>query len=242
MEKPKFRRFNDLSAADVNFDFHMHTTQTDGKNSAAEMIAAGERQGLTAIAFSEHVDRSSGWYPEFVAHVDAARAEAGIDVYIGIEAKALDFEGTIDATDDVLTTAELVVGSVHRFPDGNGGLVPMAQVPALGEERTMDIEFRLALGLVTNPQRRLDVLGHPMGITTSRFGGFPEESLRALMTACRDSGVAFEISTKYSVDLARLVLLLKETNPTVSIGSDAHAVADVARDFAQIRSEITRCR
>jgi putative hydrolase len=240
MDRPTFRHFNDFPPEEVNFDFHMHTTQTDGKNTAEEMIAAASELGLAAIAFSEHVNRSSSWYPEFVAHVGTLRASAPIRVYIGIEAKPLDFEGTIDASVQILDAAELIVGSVHRFPDGNGGLIPMAQVPSLGADKAIEIELGLALGLIRNPASRMDVLGHPMGISTKNFGGFPERAMRTLMMTCREHGVAFEISTKYCTDLGRLVGLLRETNPLVSVGSDAHEKGDIGRSFAQLKHEMAR--
>lgn len=240
MDRPTFRHFNDLRPEEVNFDFHMHTTQTDGKNSAQEMVAGATEVGLSAIAFSEHVNRSSSWYPEFFAHVGAVRATAPIRVHIGIEAKPLDFEGTIDASAEILDLAELIVGSVHRFPDGQGGLIPMAQVPALGSERAMEIELGLAMGLVRNKASRVDVLGHPMGISTKHFGGFPEVAMKTLMAACRDNDVVFEISTKYCTDLRQLVHLLRETNPRVSVGSDAHATSEVGQSFDLLRQEISR--
>lgn len=238
--KAAFRRFADLRAEDVDFDFHLHTAQTDGQNSAAEMIAGATDLGLRAIAFSEHVNKGCPWFSDFKARVDAVRRDARIEVLIGIEAKPLDFEGTIDASSDVLDAAELVVGSVHRYPNGEGGLMPLAEIPNLGREKAEQIEFHLALGMVTRQASRIDVLGHPMGVFSKFFDGLPESSMETLMAACRDSGVAFEISTKYCRDLGRLVQLLRKTNPTVSIGSDAHAVGDIGRSFQQLKDEIAR--
>lgn len=240
MLKPTFRRFTDFRAEDVNFDFHMHTTQTDGRNSAAEMIAGATNLGLRAIAFSEHVNTDCPWFSDFKARVETVRRDAQIDVLIGIEAKPLDFEGAIDASPEVLDAAELVVGSVHRYPNGEGGLIPLAEIPNLGREKAEQIELDLALGMVTRQASRIDVLGHPMGVFSKFFDGLPESSMETLMAACRDSGVAFEISTKYCKDLGRLVELLRKTNPTVSIGSDAHAVDDIGRSFQQLKEEIAR--
>lgn len=235
--KPTFRRFADLRPGDVDFDFHMHTTQTDGQNSPEEMIVRGAELGLSAIAFTEHVNRASDWFPAFKAEVDSLRREASIGVHVGIEAKPLDFAGTIDATPEVLRGAELVVGSVHRYPDGQGGLIPLAEIPRLGADRAEDIELRLALGMVESADPP-DVLGHPMGVYTKFYDQFPMASMETLMDACRERGVAFEISTKYCKSLKQLVELLRKTNPTVSIGSDAHAAQDVGRSFELLREEI----
>ena len=85
------------------------------------------------------------------------------------------------------------------------------------EEHERLVRTEKALGLVRNPASRMDVLGHPMGISTKNFGGFPEPAMRTLMTTCREHGVAFEISTKYCTDLGQLVRLLRETAPDVDL-------------------------
>lgn len=240
MTEATFRYFNELRPEEVNFDFHMHTSQTDGKHTAPQMIAAAADLGLTAIGFTEHVNRSSSWYDQFKAGIAAVRDESPIRVYIGIEAKPVDFEGMIDASPDTLGAAELIVGSVHRFPARSGGYVPLGEIPSLGAEQTVKIELSLALGLLRNRANRIQVLGHPMGISTRFYGGFPHAAMKDLMVACRENGVAFEISTKYCTDLEQLVLLLRETNPLVSIGSDAHASDEIGRNFPQLRDEMVR--
>lgn len=240
--KPTFTRFNDLSPEDVDFDFHMHTDQTDGEHSAAEMTARARDLGLTAIAITDHVNRDCPWYQGFCRRIEALRQSEAFTVYLGMEARALDFKGTLDASDDVLDSAELVVGSVHRYPDGNGGLVPLSEIPALGVSRAAEIEFGLALGLVRNRRNRVDVLGHPFGVFSKFFETVPAEPLQALMRACAESEVAFEISTRYCRDLPGLVELLHRVNPLVSIGSDAHSTNDIARQFPVLREEMSRWR
>jgi putative hydrolase len=240
--KPTFKRFNDLLPEDVDFDFHMHTDQTDGKHSAAEMISRARELGLTAIAITDHVNRDCPWYQGFGRRIEALRQSEAFMVYLGMEAKALDFEGTLDASDDVLDSAELVVGSVHRYPDGKGGLIPLSDIPSLGAGRAAEIELGLALGLVSNRRNRVDVLGHPFGVFSKFFETVPPEPLEALMRACAESEVAFEISTRYCRDLRGLVELLHRVNPPVSIGSDAHSTSDIARQFPVLKDEISRWR
>jgi len=240
-ETPIFRPFNELVSADVDFDFHMHTTQTDGNNSLDEMVGEARKKGLRAIAITEHVNRGCPWYKEFADKVFAIRNQPGMKIYLGIEAKPLDFEGTLDASDDVMEIAELVIGSVHRYPDGKGGLIPLNDVEGLGEEKASRIEFDLAMGLIKNRANRVDVLGHPLGVFSRVFHVFKEEYLARLMEACKERGMAFEISTKYCSDLPRLIGMLKEINPPVSIGSDAHGVQDIAKKFAVVKEGTRKC-
>src|SRR3569833_3641975 len=43
-----------IEAADIKGDVHMHTTETDGRNSIVEMAEAGIARGLQYIAITEH--------------------------------------------------------------------------------------------------------------------------------------------------------------------------------------------
>ncbi|MEK6927952.1 MAG: PHP domain-containing protein [Nanoarchaeota archaeon] len=227
-----FKRFNDLFAEDITFDLHMHTNQTDGLNSIDEMIAAAEKLNLKTIAFTEHVNLKNNWFLDFKEQVQKAKVGKGIDVFTGIEAKALDFEGNIDASEEIISNAELVIGSVHRYPDGHGGLIDLNDLPNLGEEKVAELEFKLAMGILKN--KNVDILGHPFGVYSKFFTNFPENYLRSLMIESIKRNKAIEISTKYNISTGKMLSLLKEINPFVSIGSDAHKTVDIFKDFNKI--------
>ena len=92
------KRLANLTPQDVAWDCQMHTSWTDGAASVEEMIGAAVRKGLKGIAITEHVRSDTTWFPEFRQAVEQAREQYPIPVLIGIEAKAVDFEGTIDAS------------------------------------------------------------------------------------------------------------------------------------------------
>lgn len=219
-----FPRFADLDGATVNRDLHMHTRRTDGEATVEALLAEAARRGLREVAFTEHVRRESDWYPEFAGTVRAARNRTDLTAYVGIEAKAIDTSGTLDATAAMLTDAELVLGSVHRFPGSGGAAVGM---DGLSYEEVAQIEFTLALGLATRAP--LHVLAHPGGMCLRRFRAFPPEHLRALMRVCLDRGVAVEINASYVTDLDGFLELCREVNPYVSVGSDVHRIDEVGR-------------
>ena len=117
-------------------------------------------------------------------------------VYVGVETKALDADGTLDAPPEALAEVELVLGSVHRFPDGDGRLIAPE---ALSYEDAARRELELALGLVRRAP--IHVLAHPGGMCQRAFGRFPEEYFVTLMEAALERGVAIEINTAYTRDL-----------------------------------------
>jgi perosamine synthetase len=237
--KISFKRFNDLKEEDINFDFHMHTSQTDGENTPEEMIAQAKELNLGSILFSEHVNETTTWYGEFKQKISELREkDSGIKILIGMEAKSIDFEGTLGVPKEAVENSEIIIGSVHRYPDGNGGLIPLEDLPSMGEEKVAEIEFKLAMGILKN--KRVDILGHPFGVYSKYFNKFPEEYVRQLMIESLKNKIAFEINTKYVFDNNKFFELLREINPYVSIGSDAHSKKELARSFDLIREEIKK--
>src|SRR6476660_8170505 len=121
MQKPVFRRFHDLTPADLNVDYQMHTNYTDGERSIFEILEECSNRHLRSVAFTEHVRRSTDWFDKFADDVaETAKQFPDIQVFGGCEAKALDYDGTLDASPEILARAQIVLGSVHRFPGPNG--------------------------------------------------------------------------------------------------------------------------
>jgi len=103
-------------------DYHMHTDLTDGRDSVEEMHGAAVACGLDAILFSEHSRKTStDWFPAFAERVRALPQD-DCRAYVGTECKAEDFDGAIDTGPEITSHCDLVMVSVHRFPDDQGGL------------------------------------------------------------------------------------------------------------------------
>ena len=223
--KPVFRRFRDLTPADINVEFQVHTTWTDGQASAAEILEVAIERQLGAIAFTEHVRLETEWFDDFVRHIrEEAARKPDITVYVGCETKAMDEVGTLDVSPAILGACDIVLGVVHRFPDGRGGYLDFKTLSA---EETADIEFRLSMGMIRSAP--IDVLGHPGGMYQRRHGAFPERYFREMMAATLERGIAIEINSSYLVDPERFIALCDEINPIVSIGSDAHKLDELAK-------------
>jgi putative hydrolase len=94
--------------------------------------------------------------------------------------------------DEALEQAEVILGSVHRVPDGMGNLISVGTLPF---EEAAAMEFRFALGMVKHAP--IHVLAHPGGMCLRAFGRFPEEYWRELMHATLTRGIAIEINASY---------------------------------------------
>ncbi len=232
MNRPHFVRFNDLAPAHVNRDLQVHTVATDGQATISEMIKRAEKLCLDEIAFTEHVRRTSKYFPVFAAEVREAREKTRVRVYVGLETKADDDRGTLDASPETLSEAEIVLGSVHRFPGGQGRLVEARQ---LGYKEAAERELTLALGLLRHAP--IDVLSHPGGMCQRAFGKFPVEFFEELMRVSMERCIAIEINISYTQDLDNFLALCRKVNPFVSVGSDAHRLGDLGscRDALRAR-------
>jgi histidinol phosphatase-like PHP family hydrolase len=94
-------------------DYHIHTNVTDGKMTPAEVIEQARKFGLSAIAFTEHISRKPT-YEWFKFRDDIRSLDSyGIKILVGVEAKVLDEDGTLNVGDDILKAADIVLGSVH---------------------------------------------------------------------------------------------------------------------------------
>jgi putative hydrolase len=230
-------RYREITHTDANCDLHVHTAQTDGKARIEEILVRASELGLRRVAFTEHVRKSTAWFDIFAQEVrNTALSYPAIEVLVGCEAKALDVNGTLDVSPEILRQCDIVLGSVHRFPANDGGYVNVASLSA---EETQRIEFSLAMGLLEAGP--IDVLSHPGGMYARRFErDLPPELQKALMERALDRGVAIEINSSYLQEPSRFLELCALVNPPVSIGSDMHDLKDLGSCRDMLMAHIGR--
>jgi putative hydrolase len=235
---PTLVRFRELTQAGVNVEYQVHTVQTDGKATVEEILHVARERGLAAIAFTEHVRKETTWFDTWASDVRrAAQAYPELKVYVGCETKTLDVSGTLDVTDAILQNCDIVLGSVHRFPDGHGGYLDFKTLDA---DTLAEMECDLAVGLLLSAP--IHVLAHPAGMYQRRYGAFPRHLWRRILEASLERSVAVEINSSYLVDVAAFLELCEEINPYVSIGSDVHALDEIGRcrDMLLERGVVTK--
>jgi len=234
--KPQLLRFNDIHKNIPLWDYHIHTTITDGTSSFEEYIQTGINRGLQAIVFTEHVRKTSLWYPEFIESVEGSREsyKQKINIFHGIETKILNVDGELDATDDMLDTAELVLGSVHRFPGLSS--TPAISNYNLSEDQFAKIELELAKEILKNPD--VDVLAHPGGMFMRKFKkNVPAGFIEDLIGVANRHDRAIEINSSYLKDISLDTEPFSQMNPLISLGSDAHN-KDELGDIIQFMKKI----
>jgi len=109
-----------VTQADLRGDLHCHTTLSDGRNSAAEMVRGARERGLGYVALTDHSathgfgnDVSPDALRRQIELVHRLNEELeGIEVLAGTETNILP-DGSPDYDDELLAQLDWVVGSVH---------------------------------------------------------------------------------------------------------------------------------
>jgi DNA polymerase (family 10) len=205
-----------VAQEDLQGLIHVHTTDSDGRDTLEAMIGAVSEAGYGYVAITDHSKTAAyarGLTEERVLHQRSRirqiqERHPGFRIFHGTEADIL-ADGSIDFGDPFLEGFDVVVASVHsRF-----GLSQ--------EEQT-----RRLIRAVRNP--RVSILGHPSGrLLLSR------EPLSAdwdaVLAAAAESGCAVEINCNPErLDLDwRLCRQAAEAGILLSIDPDAHSVAEI---------------
>jgi len=207
-----------------HYDYHLHTKWTDGKDSILDMYVAACEQNLQAVLFSEHVRKTSGeWFSQFSRDVRSMNDKRCMAL-VGIETRVNDFMGNLDCTEDMIEKSDLVVASVHRFPNiVDGSPIDFDNIDV---SEALDIEYNLTMGLLDND--KVDILGHPFGMSISRYKVQPsDEKMLSVIKKAAKKGIAVEINAVYHSNLWQMINWCQESAALVSLGSDAHSTDDV---------------
>ena len=202
-----------VTLEDIQGDLHMHSTWSDGKASVEEMARACQARGYRYLAISDHspaLAMVGGITPERAVDQweEIARVQEGLDgitIFKSLEVDILR-DGSLDMTDEVLETLDLVLVSVHS-------LMEMDRVSMTDRVITA----------IQHPQ--VDILAHPTGRLLARREPFQLE-MEEVLQAARDLDVALEINANPNrLDLNDVhALRAKELGVKVCISTDAHSV------------------
>lgn len=201
-----------LEKSDVKGDLHMHTVETDGRQTIEEMAEAARSLGYRYIAITDHSEAvrvANGMTPErFRAHIERIReADAGMPdfrILSGIEVDILK-EGSLDMDHALLAECDWVVGSVHSYFNLDSAQMTKRLIRAI------------ETGLIS-------CLGHPTGRILGGRPGYTYD-MEAVLEACLEHGVAVEIngSTGRLDFNAEHAEMARARGVAIVLGSDAHS-------------------
>jgi DNA polymerase (family 10) len=200
-----------ITQHDLQGDVHMHTIETDGRNTIEEMAEAARERGYKYMAITDHSknlafangldDRRA---VEHIARIrDVSKKVQGITIFAGIEVDILP-EGDLDLSDDVLAQMDLVIASVHSV---------FNQEPAKMTERL--------LKAISNPNT--SIIGHPTGRILLRRDSYAFD-MRAVLMAAAKHKVAMELNAYPDrLDLSDANLRqAKQHGVKIVMNTDAH--------------------
>jgi DNA polymerase (family 10) len=216
-----------IELADIRGDVHMHTVETDGRNTIEEMAEAARERGYEYMAITDHSKNlafANGLTDErALAHIERIRAVeqklGGIRIFAGIEVDILG-DGSLDLSDSVLEQMDIVIASVHS---------QFNQDRAAMTDRLVNA--------IRNPNTSL--IGHPTGRLLLRRDAY-QFDLDAVLKTAAEHKVAMELNSYPDrLDLRDVDLrLAKQHGVKIVINTDSHHTSHMEK----IRYGITQAR
>ncbi|HTZ98238.1 MAG TPA: DNA polymerase/3'-5' exonuclease PolX [Terriglobales bacterium] len=197
--------------ADIQGDVHMHTVETDGRNTIEEMAEAARAHEYKYMAITDHSKNlafANGLDDkravEHIKRIHAANQKFdGLKIFAGVEVDIL-ADGKLDLSDSVLEQMDLVIASVHSH---------FGQSPAEMTDRL--------LKAVENPNT--SIIGHPTGRLLLRRDAY-QFDVDAVLKAAAERKVAMELNAYPDrLDLCdRHLRLAKQYGVKIVINTDSH--------------------
>ena len=194
--------------------FHTHTTESDGRSSLEDMVAAAKELGLEYLGIADHSKASfqaNGLDEKRLAAQVARIAEINatekdIHIFAGTECDILK-DGSLDFSDEILASLDYVVGSIH-----SSFTMPAAEMT------------KRIIRAIENPH--ITMLAHPTGRLL--LGREPYQlDIPAILDAAAATGTFIELNANpRRLDLDwRWWQMAKEKGVKCVINPDAHSTA-----------------
>jgi DNA polymerase (family 10) len=216
-----------IEPSDIRGDVHMHTVETDGRNTIEEMAEAARERGYEYMAITDHSKNlafANGLTDErALEHIARIRAVEkkmkGIRIFAGVEVDILG-DGSLDLSDSVLEQMDIVIASVHS---------------QFNQDRAT-MTARL-LKAIANPNTSL--IGHPTGRQLLRRDAY-QFDFDAVLKAAAKHKVAMELNSyPERLDLNDVHLrMAKQHGVKIVINTDSHHTSHMEK----LRYGITQAR
>lgn len=216
IEKAKSENFsNIIQPGDIKAIIHSHSDWSDGVNTIEQMARACIEKGYEYLVLSDHSKSATyakGLEEERIKqqhiYIDELNKKfAPFKIFKSIEADILG-DGSLDYSDNILSTFDLVIASVHS-------------------NLKMEKEKAMArlLKAISNPYTT--ILGHMTGRLLLSRPGYPLDH-KIIIDACAENNVAIEINAnprRLDMDW-KWIDYAMEKNVLLSINPDAHETTE----------------
>ena len=200
-----------ITQGDLRGDVHMHTVETDGRNTIEEMAEAARARGYQYMAITDHSKNlafANGLDDKrALEHIQRIRSAnervEGIRILAGVEVDILP-DGDLDLSDSVLAEMDIVIASVHSQFNQDSAKMTVRLLKA-----------------IENPNTSL--IGHPTGRMLLRRDAYPLDMDTVLKGAAKHK-VAMELNSYPDrLDLNdRHLRMAKERGVKIVINTDSH--------------------
>ena len=190
---------------------HCHSTYSDGVHSLKEMADECKKLGYTYFGICDH--SRSAFYAQGLSiekvleqhkEIESLNATySNFKILKGIESDILN-DGSLDYPDEVLTSFDFIVASVHS-----------------NLKMTESKATQRLITAIENPYTK--ILGHPSGRLLLARPGYPID-YKKVIDACAENGVSMELNAHpYRLDIDwRWIYYCLDKGVMVSINPDAH--------------------
>ena len=203
-----------IQPGDIKAIIHSHSNWSDGSNTIEEMAKACIDKGFEYLVISDH--SKSAFYANGLTEERIKEQHRNVDelneklapfkIFKSIESDILN-DGNLDYSDNILSTFDLVIASVHSNLK-------------MSEEKAM---MRL-IRAIENPYTT--ILGHMTGRLLLSRPGYPVDHIK-IVDACAANNVVIELNAhprRLDIDW-RWIKYALEKNVLISVDPDAHYVS-----------------
>lgn len=194
-------------------DTHTHTIASGhAYNTILEMAKAAADKGIKILGITDHSkampEASGDFYFMNLKSMD--REAYGVELLLGVELNIIDYNGKVDLPLRYIKEMDIVIASLHT--------------PCI-KPGTKDENTNALIKCCENPY--IDIIGHP-------DDGNYDIDMEQLVLAAKRTGTLLELNNNSIVfrmnareNDKKMLILCKEHNVPIVIGSDAHAVGKV---------------
>ena len=200
-------------------DLHTHTIASGhAYNTIQEMAKAAKEKGISLLGITEHSMTMPGTCSEiyFQNLWNANRSYYGVQLLLGVELNIIDYNGTVDMSQELLKNLDIAIASIHN---------------TIGYTVGTEVQNTEAvIGAIKNPY--VNIIGHP---DDGRIPLDYKEVVKAAkeyrkILEINNNSISSEFRLNAYENEKKMLKICKEYEVPIIIGSDAHAEKNIAKN------------